>query len=393
VIQSEKLQQAVRLVQAAGVDCWLTFVRETAEGSDPVLPLIFEGGLTWQSALIVTKEGSKIAIVGNYDASPLEDSGNWDQVIPYVQDIRQELVTVLETVCGPTPQIAVNMSVNDVKADGLTHGMYLLLQEYLHGTRLQGSLVSAEEIVRRLRGLKTQTELGHMRDAIAETDALFKHIANIAKVGMSEREIYRSVQEVMDQAGFGYAWDRAGNPIVNCGPDSTIGHAVPSERIHLDNDHILHVDLGIIKGGYSSDIQRCWFVGSSVPSAVQHALESVRGAIDAGAALMKPGVQGWEVDHAARQFICSMGYPEYGHALGHQVGRLAHDGGTILGPKWARYGSTPFGRLETSEVYTLELGVFVDGHGYLGLEEMVVVTETGCEFLSHRQLEMPLIAP
>ena len=67
----QKLQQAERLVAASGVDAWLTFVRETSEGGDPVLPFLVSGGLTWQSALLITSRGERIAIVGNFDADPL----------------------------------------------------------------------------------------------------------------------------------------------------------------------------------------------------------------------------------------------------------------------------------------------------------------------------------
>ena len=79
------------------------------------------------------------------------------------------------------------------------------------------------------------------------------------------------------------------------------------------------------------------------------------------------------------------------HALGHQVGRAAHDGGAILGPKWQRYGDTPMRPIQNDEVYTLELGVMLPERGYLGLEEIVVVTEDGCEFLSERQLFVPVL--
>jgi Xaa-Pro aminopeptidase len=85
------------------------------------------------------------------------------------------------------------------------------------------------------------------------------------------------------------------------------------------------------------------------------------------------------------------GYEEYLHAVGHQVGRSAHDGGTILGPRWERYGSTPYREVQEREVYTLELGVVLPGRGYLGLEEMVQVTSTGVEWLTDRQLEMPTL--
>jgi hypothetical protein len=68
LLHAEKLDQAVRLVAESGADVWLTFVRETAEGGDPILPLLIEGGLTWQSTLMIARDGRRIAIVGNYDA-------------------------------------------------------------------------------------------------------------------------------------------------------------------------------------------------------------------------------------------------------------------------------------------------------------------------------------
>ena len=94
---------------------------------------------------------------------------------------------------------------------------------------------------------------------------------------------------------------------------------------------------------------------------------------------------------AARSSITGAGYPEYMHAVGHQVGRVAHDGGVVLGPRWERYGKTPEMLLEAGQVFTLELGVIPDGRGYIGIEEMVRVTDTGVEWLTERQLEMPLL--
>src|SRR5689334_11803715 len=121
-ITTEKLAQAEALVQASDVDVWLTFVRETAEGGDPVLPFLIEGGLTWQSALMVTRSGGRVAIVGNYDADPLKASGDWTEVVPYVQTIVPPLRETLERLVPEAdrpPRIGVNYSTDDVKADGL----------------------------------------------------------------------------------------------------------------------------------------------------------------------------------------------------------------------------------------------------------------------------------
>jgi Xaa-Pro aminopeptidase len=97
------------------------------------------------------------------------------------------------------------------------------------------------------------------------------------------------------------------------------------------------------------------------------------------------------VDEAARRSIAAAGYPEFQHAFGHQVGRLAHDGGACLAPRWERYGRTPYLSIRKDQVFALELGVSVPGHGYLGLEEMALVTDDGCHWLSDRQMELPLI--
>src|SRR2546423_1600840 len=180
---AEKLDQAVSLVAESGVDVWLTFVRETAEGGDPVLPLLIEGGLTWQSALLVARDGRGIAIVGSYDADPLRASGHWDEVIGYVQGIRDPLIETLKRLMPAVgrPRIAVNFSTNDVKSDGLSHGMHLLLEQYLAGTRFAGCLESAEVIVMPLRGRKTAGEIQRMRAAIVETESLFSVIGREAR--------------------------------------------------------------------------------------------------------------------------------------------------------------------------------------------------------------------
>ena len=99
---------------------------------------------------------------------------------------------------------------------------------------------------------------------------------------------------------------------------------------------------------------------------------------------------GLEVDAAARRAIVEAGYPEFKHAIGHSLGRAVHDGGTLLGPLWPCYGKTGERIVEAGNVFTLELGVMTEA-GFVGLEEDVLVTESGCEFLSSFQREPMLI--
>jgi Xaa-Pro aminopeptidase len=269
----------------------------------------------------------------------------------------------------------------------------MLLTSYLQGTRFEGSLESAEWVVGRLRSQKTPTEIGRIRAAIADTRVLFDRISAMARPGVTERHIHTAVHGWIKEMGLGFAWDPVGNPIVNSGPDSMVGHGIPSAHIQIAPGHIFHIDLGVIKDSYSSDIQRSWFVGNEAPDDVLRAFDAVHGAITAGAEALSIGVQGWQVDEAARRFLLDAGYPEYMQEFGHQVGRVAHDGGAVLGPRWDRYGRTPYIPIEANEVYTLELGIMVEGRGYLGLEEMACVRENGLEWLTTRQdmiLHLPI---
>ena len=189
------------------------------------------------------------------------------------------------------------------------------------------------------------------------------------------------------------AWPADSCPIVNAGPQSEPGHASPRDDLRVEAGQLVHLDLGVRLDSYCSDLQRMWYVRrpgeSGPPEAVRRAFATVAGAIDAGAAMLRPGVRGHEVDAAARRVVVEAGYPEFKHGLGHGLGRAVHDGGTMLGPRWPCYGKMTEGVVEAGNVYTLELGVMTEA-GFVGLEEDVLVTADGCEFLSQRQ-RVPIV--
>ncbi|MHC4415490.1 MAG: M24 family metallopeptidase [Planctomycetota bacterium] len=393
-IVAEKVDQAIEILKQLGIDAWLTFVRETTEAGDPVLQLILGQNLTWQSALILTSSGERIAIVGRYEDDAVKSGGVWTEVIPYVQSIREPLVETLGRI--DPAALAVNFSLDDTKSDGLTHGMFLLLQQYLAGTPYGSRLVIAAQIINALRGRKTAGEVERVRAAVATAQRIIDAVGVFARPGRSELEIARYMREQATRQEAEPAWDPSQCPIVRTGPDSMPGHALPSATLVVEPGRIFHVDFGVRREGYCSDLQRAWYVPApgeaEPPAAVRRAFDTVVRAIRAGAQALKPGVEGWQVDAAARQILCDAGYPDYQHATGHQVGRSAHDGGCVLGPRWERYGRTPYYQAEPGNVFTLELGIDnVDGRGYLGLEEMLLVTADGCAFLSSPQETLPLL--
>lgn len=390
-IQLEKIAQAVGILQEQNVDAWMTFVRETEHNADPALPLVSPSNVTWHTALIITRQGHKVAIAGRYEVVNFQRMGIWDEVISYDQSIQPALLDVL-TRLNPK-QIAVNYSESDTAADGLSHGMYLTLQRYLAGTPFE--LISAEGILNPLRGRKTPGEIARIRAAVALTDDIINRITRFLKPGQTELEIANFIHAEYKKEGVVPSWDPGHCPTVTCGADSPVGHVSPSSQYVAKAGQLVRIDQGVILNDYISDIQRVWYLQpqgeTTIPQPIQHAFDSVRAAILAAGAVLKPGVEGWVVDEAARNTIVAAGYPEYQHAVGHMIGRTVHDGATLLGPRWERYGRTPFGIVEAGNCFTLELGVQVAGYGLVSLEEDVLVTDTGFEWLGHVQTEVIVV--
>jgi Xaa-Pro aminopeptidase len=388
----EKIEQATGILDEFDVDVWLTFVRETSMQPDPALELIYDGDVTWQSAFLIGRNGRYTAIVGHYDAENVRTLGAYTEIVAYHEGISQPLLAALAAYRPQT--IAVNYSEDDVSADGLSHGMYRLLERYLADSPWAGRLISAESIISALRGRKSRTEIDRVRRAVATTERIFDEIESFVRPGMTQRQIADYVHGLIDRMGLDYAWPKPYNPIVTCGPESATGHAAPGD-VPLERGHTLHIDLGVKQDCYCSDIQRIWYVleegETEAPGDVQRAFDVVLGAIQAGEAELRPGAPGWKVDEVARDFIVDNGFPEYMHAFGHLLGRSAHDGATILGPRWERYKGICDLAVEPGNIFTLELHVVVPDRGMMSLEEDVLVTAEGVEYLSTPQTSLRYI--
>lgn len=388
----EKIKQATAIMDDHDVDLWLTFVRETSAAPDPALEIIFDGDVTWQSAFFIARNGQHTAIVGHFDAENVRALDVYATVVGYHEGIGRSL---LDALAQYNPQtIAINYSEEDVAADGLSHGMFRRLSRYLVDTPWAGRLISAAPLIAALRGRKTPTEIARVRRAIATTEQIFDEIEAYVRPGMTQREIAAFVHERIDGLGLGYAWPKPFDPIVTCGPESATGHAAPGD-VALQRGHTLHIDLGIKEDGYCSDLQRMWYVleegETTAPPDVQRAFDVVLGAIRAGEVALRPGASGWQVDEVAREFIVDNGYPEYMHAFGHLLGRSAHDGATVLGPRWERYQGICDLAIEPTNIFTLELHVVVPDRGVMSLEEDVLVTDNGVEYLSAPQTALRYI--
>ncbi|MGH2561258.1 MAG: M24 family metallopeptidase [Thermomicrobiales bacterium] len=367
---AEKRAQAAALLQQHDIDCWLTFARE---GSDLLLPfLIGNEEIVGASALMVFVDGTGAAVVADYDIGQVD--GLYDDVRPYSLDWREPFQAILQE--RQPARIGINYSEHDHGVDGLTYGLHQALVNALDPIGMVDRLVTAEPVAAMVRAIKTPEELERMRRAAAITQRIFDDLTGMLKPGLAEVEVYEIVVERMQTYELTPAWDATYCPTVATSRTRS-GHNPPGAT-RIEPGDALRVDFGVVYDGYASDMQRTWYfrraAESGPPAELIHAYKTVRDGIRMAAEMIRPGKRGYEIDEPVRQYVSDRGYT-FTHALGHQLGRLAHDGGMLLGPRNARYGARSGGVMAEGMVFTLEPVI-----GPIGLEDDVVVTANGCEF-------------
>jgi Xaa-Pro aminopeptidase len=389
----EKVNQAVDILKEYDIDCWITFVRESGMMRDPMMDFLCDPDMTWHSAFIVSRTGETFAIVGQMEQKTVEELGVYEQVMGYVEGVRDHLLKTLKTL-NPM-SIAANFSETSEVCDGLTHGMYLTLRRHLAEIGFDERLVSAEKITSSLRARKTATEVERMQRAIEHTLDIYSLLESYIKPGKTEKEIAAFTRAEIESRGLGFGWDPTHCPAVFTGPETAGAHYQPTDR-KVERGHVLNMDFGVKVEDYVSDMQRTFYIlredEGQAPAEVLKGFDTIVTSIELARKALKPGVQGVEIDRIARDYIVSQGYEEYPHGLGHQVGRFAHDGTALLGPAWEKYANKPFETIEENMVFTIEPRLMVPGRGIVTIEEMVLVEPGGARFLGKPQKELILVA-
>ena len=392
MLVQEKVTQALALLDEFDIDCWLTFTRESQVCGDPTLEFLLGSYVTWHSSFILSRKLGAIAIVGKYDRAAVEDTGAYSRVESFVKDYKPHLQDVMREI-DPS-SIALNWSVASEIADGLTHGMYLTLQDVLGEIGMADRFVSSESLVSALRQRKTDGELAAIRGAIADTEEVYDLVAGFMRAGRTEREVAAFVAAEFERRGVDTAWPASSCPAVFAGPNTAEAHYPPTNRV-IEPGMVVSMDMGTKRDLYCSDLQRTFYVlaegETEAPPEVTKAFAVITESIERARKAMRPGVTGVSVDAACRDYVTSNGHDEFPFAVGHQVGRYSHDGTALLGPEWEKYGRKVQQPLEPGMVFTIEPRISVPGRGIVTVEDMVMVTEDGAEYISTPQRKLILI--
>lgn len=235
------------------------------------------------------------------------------------------------------------------------------------GEALNIEVLPLSGIVERLRIIKTTVEMEAIRRSVVLNEKVFQEVFHNLDDTVTEIEVALEIASRMRKKG---AEKESFETIVATGAASSLPHAVPGPSKLVKNGPLL-IDMGLILDGYCSDMTRSFCLGRPDSDYLKiHRL--VRKAQLAGIQAVRAGVTGREVDLAARRVIEDAGYGKcFGHALGHGVGMAVHEEPRVS-PKSRK-------KLRSGMIITIEPGIYIPGWGGVRLENMVGVTDDGCE--------------
>lgn len=225
------------------------------------------------------------------------------------------------------------------------------------------------------RSVKDAREQELMRQASLTNDQAMAWLASQVHVGASERSIAEGLLGEYRSLG---AQDHSFTPIVSFGDHAADPHHEPDDTVLAKGDMVLF-DVGCRRDWYCSDMTRTFFTAR--PTAHQlEVYDTVRRANEAAEKLVRPGVEFAQLDLTARKIIEDAGYGQYfTHRLGHQIGLEDHEPGDV--------SSTHHEPVQPGQCFSIEPGIYIPGDIGVRIEDLVIVTDDGCEVLNHYSKE------
>ena len=321
------------------------------------------------AALMVSDRGSILFTDGRYRTQAKEEVEGARIVIAP----KSPLVAAAGWLAGQRRSSTTSVGI---EPESITAGMRDRLASVLKG---RARLRSAPPLVERARMVKDAAEILRIRQAVELGASLFRIARQKIRPGVSEVEVAAAMEYEARCSG---AEGMSFPTILASGTRSAIVHGRASNA-RIPRRGFVVCDFGVILAGYCSDRTRTAHVGR--PSrAARQLYAAVREAQQAGIAAVRPGVTAAEVDGAARRVLRQRKLARYfTHSTGHGLGLEIHEA-----PRLAA-GQTQ--TLEPGMVITIEPGAYIPGKWGVRIEDVVVVTASGCEVLTPSDKELVII--
>ncbi len=265
-----------------------------------------------------------------------------------------------------------------VEADRMTLSEYAKTVSALNGIEVvaDGALDGHIDL---LRSVKTRAEAEKIRTAQKIAEEAFSHICGFIKEGVTEKEISLELDFYMLSHG---AEALSFETIAVSGKKGSMPHGVPDGKVVKKGD-LITMDFGAVYEGYHSDMTRTVAVGF-VSDEQRLVYDTVLKAQNEALNIIKSGIGCKEADAAARNIIDRAGFGKYfNHSTGHGVGVEIHE--------YPNLSPVSDKILQTGNIVTVEPGIYIPEKFGVRIEDMVFVTDDGCENLTSAPKELIIL--
>lgn len=309
--------------------------------------------------ILVTKEQSYLIIDSRYYDKACERVK--DCTVILMEDMRSQLMDLM---------IKHNIRKLSVESAYMTIKEFEEYKEKLFYAELDGSAWLSEKISG-MRVIKSRDEVELIVKAQRIAEAAFERLLERMRKGMTEKQVAALLNYYMMDCG---ADDLSFETIAASGVNSASPHAVPTDKPLQEGD-FLTLDFGAVVDGYHSDMTRTLVIGEPTPEMEELYNAVFYANLDAMKAV-RADIGGKVVDSVARSTLQGWGgYDQYfGHGLGHGVGLEIHEAPTL--------SQKSSSMLHEGMIVTIEPGAYISGKYGVRIEDMVLVTENGCENLT-----------
>jgi Xaa-Pro aminopeptidase len=258
--------------------------------------------------------------------------------------------------------------------DYLTVGRHRHLTTSLEQTGWEAALVGCDGIVEQHRVRKDAWEVAVLREGGLRLSDVAKRILSNALAGRTESDIAAEIDWLLRHAGFERT---AFDTIVASGPNAALPHGRAGER-RLEPGDLIVLDFGGVIDGYCTDLTRTVSAGPA-GGRERRLIEQVVEAQETAFAAVTPGARPESIDEAARGTLAHYGLADaFTHGTGHGLGLEVHEAPRVSRER-AGHAEPPLG---AGTVLTLEPGVYFPGWGGVRIEDDVLVTNDGAEWLT-----------
>ncbi|MFQ6125468.1 MAG: M24 family metallopeptidase [Candidatus Heimdallarchaeota archaeon] len=241
----------------------------------------------------------------------------------------------------------------------------------------KAEIMVSYDLFRKIRLVKTKEEIKRLKKSAEIDERAISAALDFVKLGTTEEQLTIEFNKSIVEQGAMPEFS-----VICFGNRSAYPNALPTKK-KLQKGDIIRFDVGCIYKFYQSDLARMGAL-MSVTDKHKKYYEAILNGESKGIEELQPGVKASEIFHTIVATVTNPGLPDFRrHHCGHGIGIEGYDPPLI--------SANDHTELEEGMVLCIEPPYYEIGFAGLQVEDMVVITKKGADYLSTLDREIQII--